>query len=275
MHGRSLFIHAGLHKTGTTALQTALAQNPLWIACQGYRFPLAGRPWTNAGHHNIAWEITGDRRFRAEYGTARELVSEVRTGHDRAILSSEDFTGALAKADRFRAFLGSLREVFPDICFVLFLRNQVEYATSLYLQLLGLGFDRPFDSYLNEITTNREVSWREWRFPFDFSDFLDRLRSLEGVRLKVYSYEMSRNGTLLETFLKACAFPVNLSGEPPQLAQENATRSAGWSIAQFLRNRAGKHLDQTQTWQLLSRRRPSLRISHATLRFARIRMWWS
>lgn len=115
MKERRLFIHAGLHKTGTTALQCALALNPNWITDHEYRFPLSGRPY-GAGHHNIAWELSHDRRFRAEYGAISDLIAEIRHGDYNVILSSEDFTGALAHPCRFQEFVNTLREMFPDIC---------------------------------------------------------------------------------------------------------------------------------------------------------------
>jgi hypothetical protein len=47
-----------------------------------------------AGHHNIAWELCGDRRFRPDLGTIDDFFSEIDKSDRNVILSSEDFESA-------------------------------------------------------------------------------------------------------------------------------------------------------------------------------------
>lgn len=245
MPPRSLFIHAGIHKTGTTSLQVALAQNPAWLAAHGYRYPVAGLIWNPGGHHNIAWEIANDRRLQRKYGTAQDLITEVRDGDYNVILSSEDFTAGLQGADRFQEFLRPFKEIFSDICVVVFLRNQADYAASLYSELLCHGYNRTFESFLDEITTTGVLRWREWCFQFDFEKFLSTTRRIDGIRLKICSYDLSKDGDLLSAFATAAEFPE--LAEAISLTRENTRRSVGRCLAQFLRNRAVEPLDTAQT----------------------------
>jgi hypothetical protein len=241
---RSLFIHAGLHKTGTTAIQAALASNSNWLSTRGYEFPLSGQLPEGGGQHNLAWEMTDDRRFRPEYGVSSDLAKEVGAGHYNVILSSEDFTGALVASDRFSKFLEETRNLFEEVCVIVFLRNQVDYAVSLYIELLKHGFDMPFGGYLDEISTTGALRWREWFFPFDFLQFLSRVSKLEGVRLRVCSYELSKHA-LLEVFLRACEVSGVESNSLPAPG-ENTRLSPGSYVSHFLRNRSSSPTDPNQ-----------------------------
>jgi hypothetical protein len=89
---RQCFIHVGTHKTGTTSLQRALSRHQETLRSRRYLYPRTSRPpQAPDGHHNVALEISGDRRFRSEYGTLEDLIAEIQGARDHHILlSSED-----------------------------------------------------------------------------------------------------------------------------------------------------------------------------------------
>jgi hypothetical protein len=195
---------------------------------------MAGHPSQIGGHHNIAWEMSGDRRFDSSYGTIKDVLEEVRYDGRHAILSSEDFTGAIAQHGAFQSFLQAAHTVFSDVCVIVFLRNQIDYAASLYLELLVHGLDIPFDAFLKTIATQPSFLWHEWNFPFDFDRFLSEISAFEGVQVKVRSYE-SNKSSLLQTFLAACG----MTGEPINALVptfENVRRPAGLSLVTFFKN---------------------------------------
>src|SRR6202022_3469950 len=76
------FIHIGTHKTGTTSIQHLLSRNSSALRQMGYYYPDAGRLELHPGHHNLAWGISGDRRFRDDYGTIDDLIREVENSSD-------------------------------------------------------------------------------------------------------------------------------------------------------------------------------------------------
>lgn len=49
---KTLYIHAGTHKTGTTAIQKFLSANRDLLAKNGYLYP-----GTDQGHHDVAREL--------------------------------------------------------------------------------------------------------------------------------------------------------------------------------------------------------------------------
>src|SRR5215831_15350027 len=96
---RTCHVHIGTHKTGTTSLQLAMSENAPALLRHGYLYAATGRPAeVPTGHHNLAWEITADRRFRPAYGTLEDLIREVRHHSGDVILSSEGFESTVAQA---------------------------------------------------------------------------------------------------------------------------------------------------------------------------------
>ena len=93
------------------------------------------------GHHNIAWEISNDHRFLKEVGSIDDLLTEIAELPHDVILSSEDFECSAHHSEQFRSFIEHLRQRQFDVKFIIYLRNQIEYAESLYLMmsLFGLG----------------------------------------------------------------------------------------------------------------------------------------
>ena len=45
---KTLVLHIGTHKTGTTALQGALSSNPEVLSAHGYVYPRVPVKWSNA-----------------------------------------------------------------------------------------------------------------------------------------------------------------------------------------------------------------------------------
>src|ERR1044072_876913 len=107
---RRCFLHLGTHKTGTTSLQALLNESYLKLRELGYLYPRAGRPpEVPFGHHNIAWEISGDRGFRAENGGIEDLLAEIKGVPHDVIISSEDFECSLGRDGALPEFIRQLQ----------------------------------------------------------------------------------------------------------------------------------------------------------------------
>ncbi|MGH8557209.1 MAG: hypothetical protein ACRESZ_07045 [Methylococcales bacterium] len=189
---RRCFIHLGTHKTGTTAIQHLLDRNRFALLQKGYYYPLAGRPERLPGQHNLAWEISRDRRFRDRYGRIDDLINEVKKRSEDVILSSEDFECALHNISRFSDFISVLQSSGFLVIIILYVRNQIDYLARIYLTLLHFGFDSAFHGILSSILDKGELCWREWIFNFDYCNLLRRVDEIAGVDRIVRSYERSR-----------------------------------------------------------------------------------
>jgi hypothetical protein len=162
---RTCVVHIGTHKTGTTSLQMASSRHSADLQRHNYLYPRTGRPPGAAdGHHHIARELSGDRRFRPEYGAAADLLAEVRDSYQDVILSSEDFECSVLDPCGFEAFVRLLRANHFAIRVIVYLRNQVDYAQSLYQTMLPFGVPDSFGAFLGKILEDGRFCWQEWVF---------------------------------------------------------------------------------------------------------------
>ena len=198
---RKCFLHIGTHKTATTSIQVFLDRHPEELAISGYLYPQVGRPeGASAGHHNIAWEISGDRRFRADYGGRDALFREIADTDRNVIISSEDFECS-AHHERFRIFIAAIQKLGIRVSLIVYLRNQIEYAESLYCTLLQFDFNQPFSRFCDEILENGVIRWREWIFPFRYDVFFANLESLTDLEIIARSYDRpARASPVLDFF---------------------------------------------------------------------------
>jgi hypothetical protein len=199
---RKCFLHVGTHKTATTSIQHFLDSHPQELARSGYLYPRVGRPEeARAGHHNIAWEISGDRRFRADYGDGEALIREIADTDHNIIVSSEDFECSAHHAEKFGKFIVAIQKLGIRMSVIVYLRNQIDYAESLYCTLLQFGFDQPFSLFCDRILEAGAIQWREWIFPFRYDDFVAILARLGGVEIVARSYDRPTVGSPVLDFI--------------------------------------------------------------------------
>ena len=87
---KRIFLHIGLHKTGSTTIQAFLKKNQSILLEHGYFFPQTGlRNEYYGGHHNLAWLLMNLEKADSNMGTWEELHDEIeKTNFDCIILSS-------------------------------------------------------------------------------------------------------------------------------------------------------------------------------------------
>lgn len=235
---RSCFVHVGVHKTGTTAIQRFLAGNPGALATAGLYYPHAGRrSVTLAGHHNVASELRGSTNFDAAAGTLADVTSEIaRVRPPRACLSSEKF----APMCENETALATLRDAIAAIGYrpriVVYVRAQPAYAESLYAELVKHGSTRPLAQYLDELVRDGVVRERAV-YHFEFGRLIDRFATVFGcddVIVRGYR-DRGRAEALVHDFLAAVGvtapLPQHLLAEPA--AYENRRATTGDVIARL------------------------------------------
>jgi hypothetical protein len=216
-----LVIHVGTHKTGTTALQDGMAARADALLASGWLYPGAGRAPLMAGHHNLAWALSGDRRLQGN--PVGEVMAELAGHGGPAILSSEDFTGMLP--DRAAAFLDLARSAGFAPEFVVLLREQSAYAVSLYMTAIQLGYTAPLSDFLGSAAADGAVIHHEWRFPFRYDEFLAQLPAL----VRVGSYDALRGG-LGPGFAALAGLPAGVFAAPLPRANQRIDAAAGMAV---------------------------------------------
>lgn len=217
---QTLFLHIGLHKTGSTAIQNFCTLNRPAFAAQGFCYPASSVKWN--GHHPYAWSLGLRHPHRDEADgdaptLAERMLKEASGRH--LILSSEDFE-----------FLGPLQ-----------MKQLLEHFTGLDCRVLV--YLRPQDSYL-ESEYAQHVRMDETRFSGDIRDFymsfdfMQRYNYLQLLRpwenhfgkpnLIVRPYQSSRfrDGDLFRDFCDAIGIVWKDSFMVPGRDESNVSLSA-------------------------------------------------
>ncbi len=172
-----LVVHIGAPKAASTYLQLCLGLNEEVLGRHRVYLPQAGRRDTRANHHNLAWQLREDSRFRAANGDWAALKAEIEDADaDVALLSSEAFA-QLASDERLRAGLSRrLFEVADEVSLVYVVREPLARINSMYAQVVKSFANPPgFDEYATRLVKsslyNLEDSFRYW-YQGSRADFL-------------------------------------------------------------------------------------------------------
>lgn len=229
---RKFFLHVGTHKTGSTAIQVQLNNHRRQLARRGFLYPKTGIPAPLAGHHNIAWQLRGDRRFRPQLGTVDDLFVEIGKSDHDVILSSEDFE---CTADNLGSFIGKLEQRGFDVALIIYFRDQVSYCRTLYLGLARhQRYDRTFSEFLAELIEHRLIRWQDWVFTFDYRALLDQLASAAMIIARPYCRETS----VIGDFASILGLSLSDTTTDPDF-RINMEEPVSQSLAAFYRNRTG------------------------------------
>lgn len=149
-----VLLHVGVHKTGTTALQAALAHARPELAAYSVAYPgkkqahhtaalaVVGRTW---GWKDNGGDVTPISRYD-------KLVGQVKATSGKSIVSSEFFCEADAPtAARVVSDLGGDR-----VRVVITLRNLGKLLPSSWQQYLKYGVSMPYDTWLTRIFETTE-----------------------------------------------------------------------------------------------------------------------
>jgi len=154
---KRLIVHAGFHKTGTTALQSAFYAVREKLAKRGFIYPQVG----GKAHHKAiyslmekgwGWEDRGGNPVNRKKWP--ELVKKVRRAKENAIISSE-FLCELNEAQiaKFKKDLD-----IDDVTIYFTLRPLLKIVPSAYQQHLKIGIRSDYEKWLHSILDNPGTS---------------------------------------------------------------------------------------------------------------------
>ncbi|MGI8578546.1 MAG: hypothetical protein ACR2KG_11700 [Nocardioidaceae bacterium] len=173
-----IVVHIGPWKTATTYIQRGLFANADLLARHGVYLPTAGRLEleNNAvSHHHLAWELTGDRRFRSAVGGWDALTEELAgVDAETVLIASEAFDPAITAAGAGDQLEQRLTALSDDVTIVYVVRDQLSLINSTYGQLVKL-FEEvgPFVPYVKRVLSSGEVDLERSYVPWIESDVID------------------------------------------------------------------------------------------------------
>ncbi len=154
MSERRLVIHAGFHKSGTTALQEAFdAQSDELRDC-GVVYPNIGRK----AHHRIAWALAdktwgwgkrgGEKTPRRKWD---ELAKSINSSDAETVLISSEFFSELS-GDGIRTIFSEIKNRRVEVVFTV--RPLVKLLGSSYQQYLKYGTKADYTTWLHSVLDN-------------------------------------------------------------------------------------------------------------------------
>jgi hypothetical protein len=163
----TLYIHVGMPKTGTSAIQKMLANNRQKLASLGYTYP---------GNLNDHWPFVEGLRVLDGMLTndlVRPILEEIRESDNHAILSCEGFSD-MRSAKMPAHLMEALRAfgITHRVVVILYVRRQDDWLDSGYRQKVKMGLTDTFDEYFNDWRSQDFVLVDYLRKAFDWAAFV-------------------------------------------------------------------------------------------------------
>lgn len=224
---RTLFIHAGTHKTGTTSVQWYLNRHGRKLSTYGTYVPRAGCPSArSSGHHNIPWLLMGDPRAKIEHGGIDALLAELaEVDSPQAVVSSEEFQFLADRPEALSELDHRVHEAGWAPVYLMYLRAPGAYANSLYREFPLQNIHVPFADFLAGVLAQGayqppgEVILR-----LDYDVLAQKWRAAARGELRLLSYdEAAASGGIIPSFMRALGLPARAA----QFRQRRINISSG------------------------------------------------
>ena len=251
----SVLLHIGVHKTGTTAIQAALADARGDLLSHGVRYPgklqaqhraalaLLGRPW---GWNSRGGSVMDRRHFDA-------LVRRASRHEGRVVISSEFFCEAPAdKAQEVIDALGGPGRVTV----VVTLRSLGKLLPSSWQQYLKYGLTTSYDAWLEDVFANpgaSKISPTFWR-RHDHADVLARWSQAAGAEnVNVLVLEDVDRSAQFRAFAQMLDVPEDILVSRMDLTSNRSMTAAEAELLVRLNKRVKKQMQWTDYVRLVRR----------------------
>lgn len=205
----TLYLHIGIPKTGTTALQNFMAQNQEALQQHGICFPDFGYRYPRIGiyrngHFLISAYITEDNqkfsnRPGNEYEEGLDKVAELAKEYDKIILTDEAvWKGSRNRPDFWPQLKDDLEKRKIDLRIIVYFRRQDLWIQSFWSQKVKTGSGLTFHEFI--------ASMRENNYPMNYYEYMNMLSDIfgkEALIIRVYEKGQYRGKekTLVSDFL--------------------------------------------------------------------------
>lgn len=248
MTERTIILHIGLPKTGTTAIQKYLMDHAQALEDSGILFPTDDEFFTQWNHVPLAAVLTDpfpswvNERYRVPpesvYGRLRERID--RSDAERVVLSSEQFS--LAQR------LGTIRDLLDGFAFrvVFYVRWQHSFLESWFRQSIvsGGSFRQLTEQDLRDFLTYYEDQ-------LDYHSYAEGLAADFGrqqVEVRLFEREALRGRDAVSDFLSGLDLTPDELGGPPATHARISNQAVSGDLIELkaLANESSKWGDDLQ-----------------------------
>lgn len=205
----TLYLHAGISKTGTKAIQRFCRVNKAALARMGFCYPIFPRKYAHIRLQKNAHFLV--KYMQMEDGSAREslwrehmdYVARLFRKYPNVLLSDETLWHS-SRFHRFDMWERLKREAEGrgyQIKLIVYLRRQDELLSSWWAQMIK---ENRIDA--SKLTWSELLAHPEDSYPVDYAEQLDRISAVigrENVQVRVYDRSRFLGGDLLRDFLDA------------------------------------------------------------------------
>lgn len=196
---REMYIHCGLHKTGTSALQKFFRKNHKELYAVGVYYSSVGTVW-GGGHHNLAWELFRERRYVQSWGDIDTFLKRLKGSEGDAVISSEDFETVLLRPALWSKLVPEIQKLGFNVTFVVYLRDPVAYLESLFMENLKHRCGEEFATVARSVVETGVVQYGDWTFNFEYDAIARQLAQVQGTRAVFRSFERLVDGSIVHDF---------------------------------------------------------------------------
>ena len=165
-----LVLHIGTHKTGTTSIQDTCEENRMVLAKAGLNYPKLHR-----GHHGLLMDWVPLPKAYKLSGTPeihwRNIADHVKGRDATVLISSEEFSrgepGSSVDFDMLKSWTSEIDEI-QIVCFV---REQVSFLQSVFLEIARTRPTTPWPPFLPNALEHKFASG----VFLDYGQLLDHL----------------------------------------------------------------------------------------------------
>lgn len=240
---KTIYLHIGTHKTGTTAIQMFATRNASELERRGYFYPQIGRPFISGiahGHHLFPWCIVNHpvpKRYWMDLAQDKKSVFEhlfkaiELNTCDKIILSSEEFdVFSTSHIESLKSLLASF-----DVKVIAYLRRKDLYVESMYQTMVV---------YNDESRQLNEVLNQGFRSPLNYFDFLDGWRRVfghENVIIRLYCPESLELGDAVSDFYNIIGVDIKDLRDSDDLLKINSSVPLHYVAVIAMLRRSGAH----------------------------------
>jgi hypothetical protein len=254
-HRRTVYVHIGLAKSGTTSLQLALQEHARGLAERGILFPGG----THGAQTVAVYDLLGRSMPGEEYprlpGAFHRLTEEIDAWPGSCAVLSQELL-ALARPGHVKRLVGSLP--VHHIAVVVTVRDLASAISSSYQQEIFQGSTLTWNSYVGAVRTQRDSAGLSFWMRQDLLRVLgawERFVSPEDIHIVTVPRAGYPSLLLFERFAEVLGLPAD--GIVPRRAVRNA--SLGAAELEVLRRLNQDIAAQTGRSSRVQHLRPELR----------------
>lgn len=223
---KSLYIHTGFHKTGTSSIQDYCAQHSHDLMKVGLYYPvftsfltkdkiinhseviysLFSESWESY-HVNLRYNTSKENLIRLNEEYRFELQQNlIKCPTEKMLLSGEDISSL--SRDELISFTDYIFQTIPDVKvkFITYVRNPFNYFVSEIQQTIKGGVD-----------IEQSLNYRLRQLTSLYKPTIESLIAIPGTKTDLYKYEDTKNynggavGHILDVLLPSLSYSTNIS----------------------------------------------------------------